>query len=397
MKNVIYNRENQNVPIKTWTNDIEQGALEQALNMSRLPFVFKHIALMPDVHRGYGVPIGGVMATKDVIIPNAVGVDIGCGMIAQQTNLKEITEDTLKKILGLIRQNIPTGFSRHKETQDESHMPKVLEDKHLPVIEKEYESALYQIGTLGGGNHFIEFQKDENDNIWIMIHSGSRNLGYKVAKYYNEKAIELNEMWYSQVPKKYELAFLPPDTDEYRDYINEMKYALKFALCNRRLMLFRVMDIMKNCVRKYDNNNFSFVNDYINIHHNYASIENHFGKNVWIHRKGATLAREGTIGIIPGSQGTSSYIVEGKSNKQSFTSCSHGAGRLMSRTKAKNDLDLYVEKGKLEDKGILHSIRGKKDLDEASGAYKNIDIVMENQKDLVDIIHKLEPIAVIKG
>lgn len=397
MKKVIYNSDEQKVPIKSWTEDIEDNALDQALNMSKLPFIYKHIALMPDYHTRYGVPIGGVMATKNVIIPNAVGVDIGCGMIAQKTDLKEISIDTLKKILGLIRQNLLTVFCHQKEPQPDTKMPDIYDKEHLPVVDVEYESALYQLGTLGGGNHFIEFQKDEYENIWIMIHSGSRNLGYKVAKYYNEIAKELNNKWYSKVPIKWDLAFLPQDTQYYRDYIKEMEYCVEFALCNRKLMMYRIMDFMRNCVKKYDNNNFSFIDEPIDIAHNYAQIENHFNKNVWVHRKGATLAREDTIGIIPGSQGTNSYIVKGKGNKDSFKSCSHGAGRVMSRTKAREELDLEQEKKFLDDKGILHSIRGKQDLDEASSGYKDINVVMKNQKDLVEIKHKLKPIAVVKG
>lgn len=229
-----------------------------------------------------------------------------------------------------------------------------------------------------------------------MIHSGSRNLGYKVAQNYNDTAKKLNKKWYSNVPEKFDLAFLPINSKEGKLYINEMNYCKEFARLNRKLMMDKVIKIFNDC------KDFSFPikcyeDQRIDIAHNYAAIENHFGKNVWVHRKGATLARKGTIGIIPGSQGTTSYIVIGKGNKDSFHSCSHGAGRKMSRTKARNSLDLDEEKRILEDKGIIHSIRNKKDLDEASSAYKDILTVMDNQKDLVDIKHELTPLAVIKG
>jgi len=223
-----------------------------------------------------------------------------------------------------------------------------------------------------------------------MVHSGSRNLGYKVAKHYNELAIKLNKYWYSSVPTKWELAFLPVDSEDGQAYIKEMNYCVDFALANRELMMRRICDIFEKetsceCVEP------------INIAHNYASLENHFGQNVWVHRKGATKAYEGTIGIIPGSQGTNSYIVRGKGNEDSFRSCSHGAGRTMGRKQAQRELNLEAEVKFLEDKGILHSIRGVNQLDEAPSSYKDIKVVMENQKDLVDIEVELKPLAVIKG
>jgi tRNA-splicing ligase RtcB len=228
-----------------------------------------------------------------------------------------------------------------------------------------------------------------------MIHSGSRNLGKKVADYYNKIAKELNYKWYSQVPKEWDLAFLPIETKEANDYIVEMQYCVDFALANRNLMMDRILDCFINTL-KIDDLGCKY-GGMINIAHNYATWENHFGKNVMVHRKGATLAREGTIGIIPGSQGSKSYIVKGLGNKESFESCSHGAGRKMSRTKATKELNLQEEIKKLDDQGIIHGIRTEKDLDEASGAYKNIDEVMENQKDLIEILVELSPIAVIKG
>lgn len=376
------------LPIKMWLNEIEDGALEQAKNLAQLPFAFKHIAIMPDSHQGFGMPIGGVMATKGVIVPNAVGVDIGCGMCAVKTSLTEIDTDTLKKIMGEIRKAVPVGFNHHKEAQDESLMPK---SNYGLIVGEQYDNALTQIGTLGGGNHFIEIQKGSDGHIWIMIHSGSRNLGLKIADHYNKLAKELNDKWHSGIDPKWDLAFLPVDSEEGQDYIREMNYAVEFALANRKLMMHRIGDIF------VANTGCHFPEDIINIAHNYASLENHFGENVMIHRKGATLAREGTIGIIPGSQGTSSYIVKGKGNIQSFKSCSHGAGRKMGRNVACKTLNLEEEIKKLDDQGIIHGIRNVNDLDEASGAYKPIDEVMRNQEDLVEILVELKPLAVIKG
>ena len=398
-------------PIKLWLEDIEEGALEQAKNLANLPFAYKHIAIMPDSHQGFGMPIGGVLATKDVIIPNAVGVDIGCGMCAVRTSLTQIDTETLKKIMGEIRDAVPVGFNKHKTAQDLNLMPLCNNLKNnpevatkkiqsLPAITQEFNNALKSLGTLGSGNHFIEIQKGDDGHIWIMIHSGSRNLGKQVADHYNRIAIELNKKWFSEVTKEWDLAFLPVDSEEGQAYIKEMQYCVDFALANRKLMMDRIMEIFKNIIGSDFNNITSkeFNNvDIINIAHNYARLENHFGENVWVHRKGATLATENTIGIIPGSQGTKSYIVKGKGNKESFMSCSHGAGRKMSRTQAIEELDLEKEIKILDDLGVIHGIRNKKDLDEAPSSYKNIDEVMENQKDLVEILVELTPLAVIKG
>lgn len=388
----------EKLPIKIWLDDIEQGAIEQAKNLANLPFAFKHVAIMPDSHQGYGMPIGGVLATKGVVIPNAVGVDIGCGMCAVKTSLTELDTETLKKIMGEIRKQIPVGFEKHNEPQDETLMPN--DGLHpigsRPIVEREYKNALKSLGTLGGGNHFIEIQKGSDGHIWIMIHSGSRNFGKQIAEYYNDIAIKLNEQYLSEVPKKWELAFLPLDSEEGKSYIREMNYAVDFALANRKLMIERVVKIFTSetgCGISLDYSD----NGIINIAHNYARMENHFGQNVMIHRKGATLATEDTIGIIPGSQGTKSYIVRGKGNRDSFNSCSHGAGRTMGRKEAERRLNLEEEIKKLDDQGIVHAIRGIHDLDEASGAYKDISVVMKNQKDLVEILVELTPLGVIKG
>jgi tRNA-splicing ligase RtcB len=229
-----------------------------------------------------------------------------------------------------------------------------------------------------------------------MIHSGSRNLGYKVADHYNKLAVKMNEQWHSSVPKEWQLAFLPIGSEEARNYIREMNYCVDFALANRKLMMDRICYIIGDILFK-KNTSVTQFEPIINIAHNYARLENHFGQNVWVHRKGATLATKDTIGIIPGSQGTKSYIIRGKGNPESFNSCSHGAGRKMGRKDAERRLNLEEEVKKLDDQGILHAIRGIEDLDEASGAYKDIDVVMENQKDLVEILVELQPLAVVKG
>ena len=399
----VIKKENYKVPVFSWCPEIEENAMEQIDNLVRLPFVFNRVAVMSDCHSGFGMPIGGVLATMGVVIPNAVGVDIGCGMCAVKTSLTEIDTETLKKIMGEIRKVIPLGFNKHDNGQDECLIPYRLLSEMIekyPVVSKEYNNALKSLGTLGGGNHFIEIQKGSDGYIWIMIHSGSRNLGKQVADYYNKLAVELNRKWFSDVPKEWELAFLPVDSEEGQSYIREMNYCVDFALANRQLMMDRIMEVFENIIGADFNNitseEFNDV-DIINIAHNYARLENHFGENVWVHRKGATLATENTIGIIPGSQGTKSYIVKGKGNKESFMSCSHGAGRKMSRTKAIKELDLEKEIKMLDDLGVIHGIRNKEDLDEAPSSYKNIDEVMENQKDLVEILVELTPLAVIKG
>jgi len=378
----------EKLPIKMWLEDIEDGALAQAKNLANLPFAFKHIAIMPDSHQGYGMPIGGVLATQGVVVPNAVGVDIGCGMCAVKTNVKQIGKEMLIKILGEIRKTIPVGFAKHKEAQN--CLPP-FEFHFESIIYREYDNARKSLGTLGGGNHFIEIQKGSDDCIWIMIHSGSRNLGKQVADHYNKIAVESSEKWKSQVPKEWELAFLPLDSEEGSAYLQEMNYCVEFALANRKLMMDRILDIFVKEIEFFSSE------EMINIAHNYARLENHFGKNVMIHRKGATLATEDTVGIIPGSQGSKSYIVKGKGNRDSFNSCSHGAGRKMGRKEAERTLNLVEEQDKLDSQGILHSISGVHDLDEATGAYKDINTVMKNQEDLVEILVELTPLAVIKG
>ena len=383
-----------NCPVKIWTNYVEKSAMRQIENLTTLPFLFHHLAIMPDVHTGMGMPIGGVLACKDAVIPNAVGVDIGCGMCAVKTNWKvaDIPTDVLRKqIMRGIRKRIPLGMDHHKEAQDEKYLPTGHDIDKMEIVKRRQEYITKEVGTLGGGNHFIELQKDETGTLWIMIHSGSRNLGKLVGDYYNEKAKKLNERWYSVVSPDIRLSFLPLRTDEFNAYWQEMKYCVDFALCNRKLMMKRIEEVIKDAIPEIG------FEPMINIAHNYATWERHYGQDVIVHRKGATLAREGVIGIIPGSQGTASYIVEGLGNPESFCSCSHGAGRTLSRTAAIRDLNLKEEVERLDALGIIHAIRNQNDMQEASGAYKDIETVIANEADLVKVKTRLLPVAVIKG
>ena len=382
------------MPVKIWARTVDPSAFKQIMNLSTLPFAYHHLAFMPDVHAGVGMTIGGVLATTGAVIPNAVGVDIGCGMCAVKTNIRveDLTSETLRKgFMRGIRKQVPLGMEHHKTAQDESLMPQGFDIDSMNVVSKQYKSALKQLGTLGGGNHFIELQRDQDGWMWVMIHSGSRNLGLQVGQHYNEKARNLNRMWFSNVNTDIDLAFLPVGSKEFKDYWTEMEYCVQFALANRKLMMDRICAVIKDNVPGAE------FEPMINIAHNYAAWENHFGENVIVHRKGATSAREGEVGIIPGSQGTRSYITVGLGNPDSFMSCSHGAGRVMSRTEAVRTLDLKAEQEKLDSRGIVHAIRCQKDLEEASSAYKNIDEVMACQADLTRILTTLEPIAVIKG
>ena len=363
-----------------------------------------------------------------------------CGMCAVKTSLTEIDIETLKKIMGEIRKVIPVGFNKHQKKQDKKLMPFIdapsnyhhrdaiyfgnnklhiddmpLSEIFYPILTKEYDNALKSLGSLGSGNHFIEIQKGSDGHIWIMIHSGSRNLGKQVCDHYKKLAYDLNHKWHSKIPEDNlndYLGFLPVNSEEGQAYIKEMKYCVDFALANRKLMMDRIIEIFsKHTKVKYKEHwmgeegimNVQYAykevkfDPIINIAHNYASQENHFGKNVWIHRKGATQAKLGQIGIIPGSQGSTSYIVEGLGNPESFESCSHGAGRKLGRGQARRELNLEEEIKKLDDQNIIHGIRHQQDLDEAASCYKDIDNVILQQVDLIKPIVKLTPLGVIKG
>lgn len=381
-------------PIKLWLDELDNDTLVQAKNLANLPFIHSHIAIMPDAHVGYGMPIGGVAATRGVVIPNAVGVDIGCGVHAVQTSLKRLERVQLKKLLQVIRRTVPLGFKHHRTPQPTAKMPELGDSRgkaNLAIVCREYENGRLQLGTLGGGNHFIEIQQGDDGLIWLMIHSGSRNIGYKVAGYYNKLAKSYNAKHGNKVPPKWQLDYLPVESEAGIDYMGEMNYCVAFAAANRKAMMHTVkhhlLDIEPSAT-------FSPAFD---VAHNYAATEFHFKKEVIVHRKGATRAEKGAIGIIPGSQGSCSYIVRGLGNRDSFSSCSHGAGRKLGRKQAKRSLDLKKEIQTLDQQGILHAIRHKNDLDEAPGAYKDIGEVMDNQCDLVEIVTTLRPLGVIKG
>jgi len=365
--------------------------MEQARHLANLPFVFHHVAIMPDAHVGYGMPIGGVMAADGAVVPNAVGVDIGCGMCACRTSLREIDSATLKRVMALARAAIPLGFAHHKARQDPTRMPSLDRDGDLPMVLAEYDSALRQLGTLGGGNHFIELQRGRDGHVWLMIHSGSRNLGFRVAHHYNDLARRLDLGGKVGIPSAWQLAWLRLDSEQGRRYLREMRYCVEFARASRGLMLERIQDALDEAAGPLE------FDPLINIAHNYAALERHFHREVMVHRKGATSARAGETGIIPGSQGAASYIVRGRGNVESFCSCSHGAGRVMGRKEAQRRLDLAGEQRRLDALGVVHALRRKSDLDEAAGAYKDIDMVLARQQDLVEVVEELHPLAVIKG
>ncbi|OIP26645.1 RNA-splicing ligase RtcB [bacterium CG2_30_54_10] len=407
------------VPVKSWCSDLEPGAMAQAANLAAHPSVIFHVALMPDCHIGYGMPIGGVIACKESVIPNAVGVDIGCGMGAIRTTatLSQLPGlAAIRKIMDEIKLRIPVGEGNsHKSRQQWNGFDKfeasLSGGEHPGWLDASgFGHDSKNLGTLGGGNHFIELQAGEDGAIWLMLHSGSRNLGYRVANLYHKLAGRLNDKWHVELPAA-DLAFMPTDSDEGQAYIRDMNFALAYALENRR----RMMAIFKEVVAAHLPG-VEFPQE-INIHHNYAAVENHFGQNVWIHRKGATSAKSGELGIIPGSMGASSYIVSGRGNPESFNSCSHGAGRRMGRSEASRRLSLDEVNKAME--GIVfdrwskvgrsrkgrdpqHCPGGRQkgaefDLGEAPQAYKDIDQVIGNQLDLIEPLVKLRPLGVIKG
>ncbi|MDO5674503.1 MAG: RtcB family protein [bacterium] len=385
----------ERLPILLWLDNLEDEAMEQARNLANLPFAFRHIAVMADAHVGYGMPIGGVLATEGTVIPNGVGVDIGCGMCAVQTDLQELSHEQLKDIHRTLQQVVPLGFKHHRRPKNAELMPPLpgrLDLADLPVVAAEFDSARRQLGTLGGGNHFMEIQQGSDGHIWLMVHSGSRNLGYQVAGSYNKLAIRLADKKAARiVPSKWQLDYLTLDSEEGERYVREMTYCVEFAKANRREMMRMMQEVVTDVG---GGGNFGPA---IDVAHNYAAMEQHFGREVCVHRKGAIRAGLDEHGIIPGSQGSSSYIVRGLGNADSFSSCSHGAGRVMGRKQAQRRLDLEEELRKLKRRNVVHGMRGRKDLDEAPGAYKDITEVMANQQDLVTIEVELQPLAVVKG
>lgn len=387
----IFDKNIQKSPILSWANDIEDSAMEQAINLSNHPCVVDHVALAPDCHSGYGMPIGGIIAVEDAIIPNAVGVDIGCSMSLMRTSLNtdDVNEEILRKIIENIKNVIPVGLNHNKEKQAHELFEHVDVWNNTTICKQEFESAQYQVCSLGGGNHFIEIQAGDDNCVYIMIHSGSRNLGYKIGNYYNKLAEELCTKWRQNDVVKNKLAFLPRGTAEFDAYVREMNICLDFAYANHQLMQKKIVEICEHVMP-----NFYVIGTYF-TRHNYCAIEHHMSRDLFVHRKGAIRARQGEHAIIPGSQGTASYLVCGMGNEASFTSASHGSGRKMSRTAAKANLSLKDEQARMA--GIIHNITSKDQLDEAPSAYKDIEEVIKLESNLVTPIIKFKPLAVVKG
>jgi len=393
MKQVI--QDGNNKPIKIWTDDIEDEALIQLKNLSRLPFISSNgVACMPDVHAGKGSTIGTVIATDKAIIPAAVGVDIGCGMNAVRLSLKASDlPDSLLNIRNQIERDVPLGAGGNNQEFNADNIPElphhVLNGLFNGDRVKAFKKYGSQLGSLGSGNHFIELCLDENQDVWIMLHSGSRGIGNMIGTYFIEKAKRRMEQYFISLPDG-DLAYLPEDTDDFNEYIEAVGWAQNYALENRK----RMMDLVISAIRTHISIQFKITQEAINCHHNYVERENHFGRNLWVTRKGAIRARLGDLGIIPGSMGAKSFIVKGKGNIDSYCSCSHGAGRKMSRTKARNTFT--VQDLKIQTEGVECN---KTDavLDEIPSAYKNIDEVMNNQKDLIEIVHTLKQVLCVKG
>lgn len=387
------------IPVKVWTDELDPHARDQLVNLSKLPFIHHHVAAMPDVHSGIGATIGSVIATHRAIIPAAVGVDIGCGMAAVQTSLTadEIDERSLKKVFDQINRDVPVGRSQHRDERAltaaalpfESGLTELTE-KHPQLLKAfgRFSNWVNQMGTLGGGNHFIEVCLDEADQVWVMLHSGSRGIGNAIGNYFIELARRDMERWLIQLPDR-DLAYLPEGSEHFDDYVSAVSWAQAYARENRDQMMALVLAALARHLPAFETRM-----SVVNCHHNYVEREHHFGENVWVTRKGAIRARAGDLGIIPGSMGARSYIVRGRGNPESFHSCAHGAGRRMSRTAAERQFtaaDLQAQTAGVicrKDKGVL---------DEIPAAYKDIDQVMANQTDLVEVVHTLKQVVCVKG
>lgn len=387
------------VPVKIFTNDIDSDSIKQLKKMAQLQFIYSHIAVMPDVHVGKGATVGSVIPTQHAIIPAAVGVDIGCGMNAVRLNLKASQlPDNLSPLRHAIERKVPVGFELHKQIKAKASSIIPLEKCLQPIIQKhpglvrmlrKFDATWQkQLGTLGGGNHFIELCLDENQDVWIMLHSGSRGLGNVIGTYFIELAKKEAQHRFGHVPDK-DLSYFAEGSASFNDYVEAVEWAQNYAFENRREMMRLILEAIRPLLPP-----FQMTKEAINCHHNYVSRENHFGEDLLITRKGAIRAGQDELGIIPGSMGARSYIVKGKANPESFCSCSHGAGRKMSRNKAKllfSQDDLIQQTQGIEcrkDAGVI---------DEIPSAYKDIDQVMANQSDLIEIVHTLKQILCIKG
>jgi len=386
------------VPVHIWTEDIEQEATQQLANIARLPFVHSHVAAMPDVHAGIGATVGSVIPTRGAIIPAAVGVDIGCGMIATRLSLDaSALPDSLSAVRAGIEARVPVGFDMHDERRVRETGVKRLEDRFDVLLERapaltkmmrKPDAWRRQMGTLGGGNHFIEVCLDEADRVWVMLHSGSRGIGNQIGRHFIALAREEMLGLDVRLPDR-DLAYLREGTASFDVYVEAVSWAQDYAAENRAQMLELVLEVLAQTLPAFE-----VTAEAVNCHHNYVARERHYGADVLVTRKGAIRAGLGELGIVPGSMGAKSYIVRGKGSEMSFSSCSHGAGRRMSRTKAKKaftELDLARQTAGVEcrkDAGVL---------DEIPGAYKDIDQVMANQDDLVEIVHTLKQVVCVKG
>jgi tRNA-splicing ligase RtcB len=400
--------------VKAWTKGVpvDDKALEQLQNTASMPFIHKHLAVMPDVHWGMGATIGSVIPTKGAIIPAAVGVDIGCGMMACQLPIgAEMLPDNLNAMRSAIEQAIPHGRTNNGGSGDKGawneNIPLQvavswgqLDEDFAAIVEKapslRNKNHYNHLGTLGTGNHFIEVNLDERNNVWVMLHSGSRGIGGAIGNYYIEKAKEDMRRWFINLPDT-NLAYIPEGSELFDDYWFALDWAQRFAMANRELMMKAAIKSVMNTVygvqfeKPVELNEFKMV---VNAHHNYVAREHHFGENVLVTRKGAIRARKGDLGIIPGSMGAKSYIVRGLGNDQSFHSASHGAGRVLSRNEAKR---IYTVDDLAQAMNGIESRLDADVIDEIPQAYKDIDAVMEAQKDLVEVVHTLKQVLVVKG
>jgi tRNA-splicing ligase RtcB len=391
------------VPVHIYTDDIDHSAIQQLLNIAQLPIVHPHVAAMPDVHAGIGATVGSVIPTRGAIIPAAVGVDIGCGMNAVRTTLSASQlPDNLARVRSAIESLVPVGFEQHAydKVRGSAHgrAGRPLNDRldrivarHKGIMKMQHKFAqtwICQLGTLGGGNHFIELCVDEAQRVWIMLHSGSRGIGNVIGRYFISAARKEMMRHKVNLPDR-DLSYFSEGSELFDDYVEAVDWAQDYAMLNRREMMRRVVAALEPHVPP-----FRLDGEAINCHHNYVAQESHFGHKLYVTRKGAISAREGELGIIPGSMGTRSYIVRGKGNAESFCSCSHGAGRRMSRSEAKrkfNRFDLAEQTQGIEcrkDGGVV---------DEIPAAYKDIDQVMAHQSDLVEIVHTLKQVVCVKG
>jgi tRNA-splicing ligase RtcB (3'-phosphate/5'-hydroxy nucleic acid ligase) len=382
------------VPIVSWAADLEGGALEQATNLSNLPFAIDHVALMPDAHAGYGMPIGGVLFADRAVVPYAIGVDIGCGVALVETDLtvETLPPAELKAVLAQIARDVPVGSSGQARAVDpKAALAEIGIGLPASIEAGWFARAVNQLGTLGSGNHFLEVQRDETGTVFVMLHSGSRSLGKTICDSFHKRALALDRARDLALPHN-ELAYLPLDTPEFEGYWAAMTFALRFAEVNRS----RMLDAVEAAFARHSR--VGRIDRLVDVHHNYAAWEHHVGREGIVHRKGAVRARASEIVLIPGSMGTASYVAEGLGNADAFDTCQHGAGRALSRTKArkaKTSAEAFAEMAEL---GVaIHSGDPKTVAEEAPFAYKDIETVMAASADLVRPIKRLTPLGVVKG